>query len=51
MAEIRGNTIVDLTSLPLSHLQCIKDLLISYANSPAEESLFYDVPQLFIETD
>ena len=51
MAEIRGNTIVDLTSLPLSHLQCITDLLISDANSPAEESLFYDVPQLFIETD
>lgn len=51
MAEIRGNTIVDLTSLPLPHLQCITDLLISDANSPAEESLFYDVPQLFIETD
>lgn len=51
MAEIRGNTIVDLTSLPLSHLQCITDLIISDANSPAEESLFYDVPQLFIETN
>lgn len=51
LAEIRGNTIVDLTSLPLSHLQCIADLMISDANSPAEESLFYDVPQLFIETD
>lgn len=51
MAEIRGNTIVDLTSLPLSHLQCITDLIISDANSPAEESLFYDVPQLFIETE
>lgn len=51
MAETRGNTIVDLTSLPLSHLQCIADLMISDANSPAEESLFYDVPQLFIETD
>lgn len=50
MAEKRGNTIVDLTSLPLSHLQCIADLMISDANSPAEESLFYDVPQLFIET-
>lgn len=51
MAQVRGNTIVDLTSLPLSHLQCITDLIISDANSPAEESLFYDVPQLFIETD
>lgn len=50
MAEKRGNTIVDLTSLPLSRLQCIADLMISDANSPAEESLFYDVPQLFIET-
>ena len=50
MAEKRGHTIVDLTSLPLSHLQCITDLIISDGNSPAEESLFYDVPQLFIET-
>ncbi len=50
MAEARGNTIVDLTLLPLSNLQCIADLMISDANSPAEESLFYDVPQLFIET-
>ncbi len=51
MAKARGNTIVDLTTLPLSHLQCITDLIISDANSPAEESLFYNVPQLFIETD
>lgn len=50
MAEIRGNTIIDLTSLPLSHLQCIADLMITDGNSPAEESLFYDVPQLIIET-
>lgn len=50
-AEKRGNTVVDLTSLPLSHLQCITDLIVSDANSPAEESLFYDVPQIFIETD
>ena len=51
MAVSRGNTIVDLTSLPLPHLQCIADLIISDANSPAEESLFYDAPQLFIETE
>jgi len=50
LAKTRPNTLVDLTSLALSSLQSVADLLISDANSPAEESLFYDVPQLFIET-
>ncbi len=50
LAEKRPNTFVDLTSQPLSDLQSIADLLVSDANSPAEESLFYDVPQLFVET-
>ena len=50
LAATRPNTLVDLTSQALSSLQSVADLLISDANSPAEESLFYDVPQLFIET-
>jgi CDP-glycerol glycerophosphotransferase (TagB/SpsB family) len=50
LAAARPNTLVDLTSYALSSLLSIADLLISDANSPAEESLFYDVPQLFIET-
>lgn len=51
LAAARPNTLVDLTSHPLSSLLSVADLLISDANSPSEESLFYDVPQLFIETD
>ncbi|PTD95510.1 hypothetical protein [Pseudothauera lacus] len=50
LAASRPNTLVDLTAQALSSLQSVADLLISDANSPAEESLFYDVPQLFIET-
>lgn len=50
LATLRPNTLLDLTSQPLSLLQSVADLLVSDANSPAEESLFYDVPQLFIET-
>jgi hypothetical protein len=51
IAKNRPNSFLDLTSQPLSTLLSIIDLIISDANSPAEESLFYDVPQLFIETD
>lgn len=51
LAAARPNTLVDLTSHPLSSLLSVADLLISDANSPSEESLFYDVPHLFIETD
>ena len=50
LAAQRPNTLLDLTSQPLSLLQSVADLLVSDANSPSEESLFYDVPQLFIET-
>jgi len=46
----RPHSLLDLTSKPLSLLLSITDLIISDANSPAEESMFYDVPQLFIET-
>lgn len=51
LAATRPNTVVDLTSHPLPSLLSVADLLISDANSPAEESFFYDVPQLFIETN
>lgn len=50
IARKRSNTLLDLTNNPLPVLLSIADLIISDANSPAEESLFYDVPQLFIET-
>ena len=50
LVEKRPNTLLDLTSVPLALLQSVADLMVSDANSPAEESLFYDVPQLFIET-
>lgn len=50
LAERRPHTVLDLTSQPLSALLSVADLVVSDANSPAEESLFYDVPQLLIET-
>ncbi|MDH0700751.1 hypothetical protein EQ836_17665 [Ectopseudomonas mendocina] len=50
MAAQRPGSLVDLTSKPLSDVLSVADLVVSDANSPAEESLFYDVPQLFIET-
>ncbi|MDF3935450.1 hypothetical protein [Pseudomonas citronellolis] len=51
LAAQRPRTLLDLTNAPLPVLQSVADLVVSDANSPAEESLFYDVPQLFIETD
>lgn len=50
LARQRAHTVVDLTEKPLSVLLSVADLVVSDANSPAEESLFYDVPQLMIET-
>lgn len=50
LAQGRPHTLLDLTSYPLSTLLSVADLMVSDANSPAEESLFYDVPQLLIET-
>jgi len=50
LTQKRPDTLLDLTSKPLPLLLCVADLVVSDANSPAEESLFYDVPQLFIET-
>lgn len=46
----RGDTLLDINACPLSLLFSIADLMITDGTSPAEESLFYDVPQLFIET-
>lgn len=46
----RGNAFLDLGGLKLSELLSVADLMLSDGNSPAEESLFYDVPQLVIET-
>lgn len=50
-AKARTNTLLDLTSEPLSLLLAICDLVVSDANSPAEESLFYDRPLLLLESD
>lgn len=45
------NVFLDLNSLKLSSLLASADLVISDANSPAEEALFYDMPQLLIQTN
>ncbi|HIF88530.1 MAG TPA: hypothetical protein EYQ52_01805 [Candidatus Thioglobus sp.] len=46
-AKNRGNTVVDLVDFSLPDVLMIADLLISDANSPSEEALYYDTPQLF----
>lgn len=43
----RGSGILDLTICSLPELESVADLIISDANSPAEESLYYQTPQLF----
>lgn len=48
-ASKRGRTRIDRNGVPLSTVLSVADLLVSDANSPTEESLFYDVPQLMIE--
>ena len=50
LCEERGDTLLDLNTYPLSQLFSLADLMITDGTSPAEESLFYDVPQLFIQT-
>jgi CDP-Glycerol:Poly(glycerophosphate) glycerophosphotransferase len=47
----RGNAYLDLTSQKLSHLFARADLIISDGTSPAEEALYYDLPQLFVQTN
>lgn len=49
VVEDRPNAVLDLTSCSLPELFSISNLIISDANSPAEESMFYDTPQLFTE--
>ena len=50
-AAARGNALVDLSVQPLSAMLAISDVVVSDANSPAEESMFYDLPLVFLETD
>jgi len=45
-AKQRGNTLVDLVNVALPDLLMVADLFISDSNSPSEEALFYDTPQL-----
>jgi len=45
-AKQRGNTLVDLVDVALSDLLMVADLFISDSNSPSEEALFYNTPQL-----
>ncbi len=45
----RPDCLIDLSVCSLPELECIADLLISDCNSPAEESLFYDCPQLLAD--
>lgn len=46
----RGNTYLDLVSCRLSTLFSVADLVISDGASSPEEALYYDVPQVFIES-
>lgn len=46
MAKKRANTFVDLVDVALPDLLMLADLFISDSNSPSEEALFYDTPQL-----
>jgi len=45
-AKQRGNTLVDLVDIALPDLLMAADLFISDSNSPSEEALFYNTPQL-----
>jgi len=45
-AKHRGNTLVDLVDVALPDLLMAADLFISDSNSPSEEALFYNTPQL-----
>ncbi len=45
-AKQRGNALVDLVDIALPNLLMVADLFISDSNSPSEEALFYNTPQL-----
>lgn len=51
MAKARGNALLDLASIKHSTLLSIADLVISDGASSPEESLFYDLPLVFVESD
>lgn len=51
MLKDRPNSIIDMIKCSLPELECVADLMITDANSPAEESLFYDCPQLFSDSN
>jgi len=51
IAKARGSAYLDLTAQKLSLLYANADLVISDGTSPAEESLYYDLPQIFVETE
>lgn len=44
------NVFLDLNYFKLADLLSVADLVLSDGNSPAEESLFYDVPQMLVES-
>lgn len=46
----RPHTLLDINACSLSQLFSLADLMVTDGTSPAEESLYYDVPQLFIQT-
>lgn len=46
----RENTFLDLSTQSLSSIYANVDMIISDGTSPAEESLFYDIPQIIIES-
>lgn len=50
LIQARGNAFLDLSECALSEVLSVSDLVVSDANSPSEEALFYDIPQLMIET-
>lgn len=47
----RNNIYLDTGLYAYNDLLCVADLVISDATSPAEESLYYDVPQLFTQAN
>lgn len=50
MCKERKDTLLDLNGCSLAQLFSLADLMVTDGTSPAEESLFYDVPQLYIQT-
>lgn len=51
IAKSRGSAYLDFTAQKLSNLYANADLIISDGTSPAEESLYYDLPQILVETE